>query len=151
MCVSCRRRAPQEALLRLGTGPEGVIDLALRPRQGRGAYVCPQWRCLQKAVQKGAMGRALRSAATPPPPQEIARRARAILERRLARLDADPGAAESRAPLRALLAALGEVPDPGEPRDPGSRLPVDAASGASKVSHRAQTERRKGGPASAHG
>lgn len=151
MCIGCRRRAPQRVLMRLGLDPEAGFGLAQRPRSGRGAYVCPELRCLQRAIHKGGIGRALRSAAPFPTPPEIVHRASMMLRSRLERLSTDPGAATARAGIEALLAELESVLGLIEPGIPGTRQPVDVASGGGKVSHRAQTERPKGGPASAHG
>lgn len=151
MCLACRRRAPQGALLRLAADADGVIQVASRPRRGRGAYVCPELACLKKAVQKGALGRALDASAPLPPPLELVRRARVSLQHRMDRLRADPGAVAAREPLAALLAALDRIPGPPGPKHPGARPPRGAHPNGGSLSHQAQTERRKGGPASAHG
>lgn len=64
-CVGCRRRAARSALVRLvwdaTAGPAGavVVDRA-RVLPGRGASVHPDPACLEKALRRKAIGRALR-------------------------------------------------------------------------------------------
>lgn len=69
-CVGCRGRAPKGSLLRIAVGsgtvrvdPEGIV-------QGRGAYVHPAPACVQAALERGALTRALRAGLEP---TEIAR------------------------------------------------------------------------------
>lgn len=59
-CVGCRRREPRSALLRVVAG-DGVLvaDSAAR-LPGRGAWVHPEVRCVEQAVQRRAFTRALR-------------------------------------------------------------------------------------------
>lgn len=59
-CVVCRTRQPQGVLIRVVRTPEGRIhvDRSRHRAAGRGAYVCPQERCLQRAPQ--AVRRVLR-------------------------------------------------------------------------------------------
>jgi uncharacterized protein len=53
MCVACRRRRPQHELVRLAAGPAGVrLDLAGN-LPGRGAYVCPEDGCVERARKRG--------------------------------------------------------------------------------------------------
>lgn len=74
-CVGCGRIAPKSELLRIAVIREGqarrgraVCDHAAR-MPGRGAYLCrgespelPAAECLKRAIQRGAIARALRSA-----------------------------------------------------------------------------------------
>lgn len=61
-CLSCRRRLPQAALLRLTYHPSrGILpELTGRRRPGRGAYLCANPACHARARQKGLLARALR-------------------------------------------------------------------------------------------
>jgi predicted RNA-binding protein YlxR (DUF448 family) len=59
-CVGCRRVAPSEALVRL-TVREGRVALAEPRPVGRGAWLCPQPDCLEQAVRRRALDRALRA------------------------------------------------------------------------------------------
>ena len=49
-CVGCRRVAPSEALVRL-TVREGRVTLAEPRPVGRGAWLCPQRRALDRALR----------------------------------------------------------------------------------------------------
>jgi len=128
--------------LRLGLTGAGHVAVAQRPRTGRGAYVCPRWRCLRRALQKGGLHRALRTSATVPAPDEILRQARSALSHRQLRLAASGGATRERERLKALLARLENL---------GERLLVDGAGCVGKVAHRNRDVGPEGGPAKAHG
>ncbi|MAH10992.1 MAG: nucleic acid-binding protein [Acidimicrobiaceae bacterium] len=59
-CVGCRERLEQAELVRIRATPDG---LARGRGPGRGAYVCPDRACLDAAIARKAIGRALRTAA----------------------------------------------------------------------------------------
>jgi len=50
-CIGCLTRKPQRELIRLG--------------EGRGAYLCPNLECFEKAMKKKAFARALRREISP--------------------------------------------------------------------------------------
>ena len=58
-CVGCRRVRPKHELVRIVLAPQGkaVVD-ATGGAAGRGAYVCPERTCLDRA--SGRLGGALR-------------------------------------------------------------------------------------------
>ena len=61
-CVGCRRRVPKPRLLRLVAGDPGTVRFdpgAVLP--GRGAYVHRDRACLEEALRRGAIARALRT------------------------------------------------------------------------------------------
>lgn len=60
MCVACRQMQPKKELLRVVRTPEGevLIDRTGR-KNGRGAYLCNQRECFEKAVKTRALERAL--------------------------------------------------------------------------------------------
>ncbi|MBE6990477.1 MAG: YlxR family protein [Ruminococcaceae bacterium] len=59
-CVGCRTMRDKRELLRVVRTPEGEIMLdATGKKSGRGAYVCPDPTCLQKARKSRALSRAL--------------------------------------------------------------------------------------------
>ncbi|WP_062306180.1 RNase P modulator RnpM [Alicyclobacillus sendaiensis] len=67
-CVGCQEMKPKAELTRVVRTPEG--DIVLDPtgkRNGRGAYLCPSEACLNVAVKRRALERALKAAI----PQEI--------------------------------------------------------------------------------
>ena len=62
-CVGCRGRGPKRSLLRVARGPGGVwIDVSGRAT-GRGAYVHRDGACVEAALARGALWRALRTGA----------------------------------------------------------------------------------------
>ncbi len=59
-CVGCRTMRDKRELIRVVKSPEGEIVLdATGKKAGRGAYVCPEVQCLQKARKARALERAL--------------------------------------------------------------------------------------------
>ncbi len=67
-CMGCRERKDKPQLIRVVRGPEGVVSLDFRGKApGRGAYICPQLSCLQKAQRSKALERSLEV----PIPQEV--------------------------------------------------------------------------------
>ena len=67
-CVGCREMKPKRELIRVVRSPEGEIALDFKGKaNGRGAYVCPDAACLQKAIK----GRALEKAFSMQIPAEI--------------------------------------------------------------------------------
>jgi predicted RNA-binding protein YlxR (DUF448 family) len=59
-CVACRTARPKRELRRIVRTPSGEIVFDPTGRlAGRGAYVCHDTDCLTKAIDKGALSRAL--------------------------------------------------------------------------------------------
>ncbi|MCR4418938.1 MAG: YlxR family protein [Clostridia bacterium] len=60
MCVGCRAKRPKKELVRVVRTPEGQILVDATGKQaGRGAYICPEEACLNRAVKSKALERAL--------------------------------------------------------------------------------------------
>ncbi|MCE5189498.1 MAG: YlxR family protein [Eubacteriales bacterium] len=60
MCVSCREMKPKKELARIVRTPEEKVLLDASGRaNGRGAYLCKNRACLEKAVKSRALERAL--------------------------------------------------------------------------------------------
>ena len=58
-CLGCREMFPKRELVRVVRSPEGDISLDTAGKKpGRGAYVCPNPQCLQKARKARALERA---------------------------------------------------------------------------------------------
>lgn len=65
-CLGCREMKAKRELIRVVRSPEGEISLDFKGKaSGRGAYVCPDPRCLKKAIKARALERAF-SAQIPP-------------------------------------------------------------------------------------
>jgi hypothetical protein len=62
-CVGCRRRRGQDELVRL-VHVEGRVVLAHPGAPGRGAYLCPEDKCLEVAEKRRAFARAFRAPVT---------------------------------------------------------------------------------------
>lgn len=60
MCTGCRERKPKKELVRVVRSPEGDISVDLTGRRpGRGAYICPDPKCLAKAKKHRLLEKAL--------------------------------------------------------------------------------------------
>jgi predicted RNA-binding protein YlxR (DUF448 family) len=60
-CVGCRQRRPQRELVRLVRRPDGVVVRdADGGTPGRGAYVCVEVVCLERALKGGRLAQTLR-------------------------------------------------------------------------------------------
>lgn len=60
MCLGCRVRKEKRDLVRVVRSPEGEVNIDLTgKRPGRGAYVCSNQDCLDKAVKSRALERSL--------------------------------------------------------------------------------------------
>ena len=60
-CLGCRRARPQAMLVRLVRLPNGTViaDSGTRAA-GRGAYVCPDAACVERALTRGRLGHAFK-------------------------------------------------------------------------------------------
>lgn len=60
MCVGCRQMMPKRSLLRVVRSPDGVVSFdPVGKAPGRGAYVCGNIPCLEKALKSRALQRQL--------------------------------------------------------------------------------------------
>lgn len=59
-CVACREKKEKYALARVVRTPSGEVLYDAKGRtSGRGAYICKDIKCLEKAVKSRALARAL--------------------------------------------------------------------------------------------
>lgn len=59
-CVGCRTVKPKKELIRIVRTPEAAVEIdTTGKRSGRGAYICPSIECLQNAIKKRQLERAL--------------------------------------------------------------------------------------------
>lgn len=62
-CVGCRTMKDKKELMRIVKTPEGEICAdTTGKKSGRGAYICPDAQCLQKARKARALERAFETA-----------------------------------------------------------------------------------------
>jgi len=72
-CVGCGTESPKKSLVRIVRSPEGRFFVDVTGRApGRGAYICPDLKCLQEARRKKALSRCLRIEVPPAFYDEIA-------------------------------------------------------------------------------
>ena len=61
-CVACREESPKRALIRIVRSPAGAVFLDERGKlPGRGAYLCADRECLEKARKTKGLARALKT------------------------------------------------------------------------------------------
>ena len=62
-CLGCREMKPKRELIRVVRSPEGAISLDFKGKApGRGAYLCHDKACLQRAIKSKALERAFSTA-----------------------------------------------------------------------------------------
>lgn len=60
MCVGCREMKPKRELVRVVRSAEGEVKFDRTSKApGRGAYICPNSACLERAIKTRALERAL--------------------------------------------------------------------------------------------
>lgn len=60
MCVACREKMDKRDLIRIVRTPEGIVLLdPTGKKSGRGAYICKELSCLEKAVKNKNLQKAL--------------------------------------------------------------------------------------------
>jgi len=66
MCVGCQEMRPKKEMIRVVRTPEdGLVIDSTGKKSGRGAYLCPQGECLQKAVKYKRLEKALQRPLSP--------------------------------------------------------------------------------------
>ncbi len=76
-CMGCRERKAKRELIRVVRGTDGTVFLDFSGKaNGRGAYICPDPACLQKAQKAKSLERSLEV----PIPQEVYEQLRKELE-----------------------------------------------------------------------
>ena len=59
-CMGCRERKAKKELIRVVRGTDGIVSLDFGGKMnGRGAYICPNPECLNKARRSKALERSL--------------------------------------------------------------------------------------------
>lgn len=65
-CVGCQEMKNKKEMIRVIRTPEGEFELdATGKKNGRGAYLCPSWECLEKAVKSKGLERSFKQAIPP--------------------------------------------------------------------------------------
>jgi predicted RNA-binding protein YlxR (DUF448 family) len=62
MCVGCREMKEKKQLIRIVRNPEGEVAVDVTGKKsGRGAYICPDIDCLEKAIKNKGIQKALQT------------------------------------------------------------------------------------------
>ena len=65
-CIGCGASQDKESLVRIIRTPEGEVKIDASGRSnGRGAYLCNNMECLQKAIKRKALSRSLKTEIDP--------------------------------------------------------------------------------------
>lgn len=65
MCVGCQEMKAKKELIRVVRTPDDKIEIDPTGKlSGRGAYICPQIECLQKAIKGKRLDKALQRSIT---------------------------------------------------------------------------------------
>lgn len=65
MCVGCQEMKPKKQLIRVVRTPDEKVEIdPTGKRSGRGAYICPQMDCLNKALKGKRLDKALQRSIT---------------------------------------------------------------------------------------
>ena len=74
MCVGCREMKPKKELIRVVRQPSGQVMLDRTGKAaGRGAYVCPESACLEKARKSKVLERTLEASIEPAVYEQLAK------------------------------------------------------------------------------
>ncbi len=65
-CVGCRKVMAKRHLIRVVRTPQGLVEADTSGKKsGRGAYLCPDISCWERALKRGGLDRALKVSLTP--------------------------------------------------------------------------------------
>ncbi len=65
-CIGCRSIKDKKELIRIVRGEDKIVSIDLTGKKnGRGAYICPDTACLDKAVKNHALERSFKTALQP--------------------------------------------------------------------------------------
>ncbi len=65
-CLGCREHRPKSELIRVVRSPEGEVSLDFKGKKpGRGAYLCPDPKCLARVKKSRALERAFSAPVAP--------------------------------------------------------------------------------------
>lgn len=70
-CIGCRNVFPKDEVIRVVSGPAGIVIDYREKMPGRAAYVCPKQDCIQKSLSKDHLAKALRQKGRLPDAQEF--------------------------------------------------------------------------------
>ncbi|WP_130837028.1 RNase P modulator RnpM [Lachnoclostridium sp. Marseille-P6806] len=81
-CIGCGRNRPKKELVRIVRTPEGeIVPDGTGRAPGRGAYLCSDPECLDRAIRRKALGRAFETEVPPEAAERLKGSFEAILPR----------------------------------------------------------------------
>jgi len=79
-CIACRKTGVKRELVRLVRIPEKGVEVDLtRKKSGRGAYLCPDFKCWETALKTGRLEQALRTTLKPEEKEALVNYAREFI------------------------------------------------------------------------
>jgi predicted RNA-binding protein YlxR (DUF448 family) len=82
-CIACRDKRDKRDLIRLVCNASGAIEIDKEKKMtGRGAYLCPVYRCWEAALKGNRLQYALRTSIGPDTKQALMEFARTLSEKR---------------------------------------------------------------------
>jgi len=82
-CIGCRSVFAKDAVIRIVSGPTGIVIDYREKLPGRAAYVCPTQDCITKALTKDLLAKALRIKGALPSRDEFLTRLRLAIEEKI--------------------------------------------------------------------
>ena len=70
-CIGCRGTFPKDQVVRIVAGPEGAVLDYREKLPSRAAYVCPSRECIEKALSRDNLSRALKQRVKMPAPAQF--------------------------------------------------------------------------------
>jgi len=70
-CIGCRNVFAKDEVIRVVSGPTGIVIDYREKLPGRAGYVCPKRDCIQKSLNRENLARALRQKGRLPDPEEF--------------------------------------------------------------------------------
>ena len=79
--MACRQIKPKRELVRLVRNSSGNIEIdSTGKKEGRGAYLCPDWKCWEKALKGKQLEQTLRISLTRENREQLFEDGKALLE-----------------------------------------------------------------------
>jgi predicted RNA-binding protein YlxR (DUF448 family) len=80
-CVACRKIKSKKDMVRLVRNPTGEIEIDLKgKKEGRGAYLCREWACWERAIKGNQLKHALKGDITQKDLERLGKTGREILK-----------------------------------------------------------------------
>jgi predicted RNA-binding protein YlxR (DUF448 family) len=80
-CIACRKIKSKREMVRLVRTPAGEIEIDLKgKKEGRGAYLCREWACWEKAIKGNQLKYALKGEITQNDLERLGKAGREILK-----------------------------------------------------------------------